>query len=240
MGESGDGRYSTEELQLIVERAAALQHQSDAIGSPVQRDPNWLPTDEGMTLQSVKEIAAEVGLEPQFVEDAVRALRHETRHASSRSSILGSPIRYATSATFSGRATDAVRSELIDLLRHDSGHEGEVHEVLNAVEYSTVGRVTKTTVSIGASDAATEVQVRVDASGLAALTGLGAIGGGLLSGIAMLAVADPATAFGTVSILAAGGALGLGAARAAWSRIGRSLQARGEGLRDEVGRSLLR
>ena len=81
MGESGDGRYSTEELQLIVERAAALQHQSDAIGSPVQRDPNWLPTDEGMTLQSVKEIAAEVGLEPQFVEDAVRALRHETRHA---------------------------------------------------------------------------------------------------------------------------------------------------------------
>lgn len=238
MGGIGDQRFSPEEFEMIVERAAALQDQSDDSSSAIQAHELEAPdSQEGMTLQAVREIAAEVGVEPRFVEEAARSLRLDERHAAA-SAVLGAPLRYDVRGSFSRQLADPTLSEAINLIRAQMGHGGEVREVLDSVEWSTVGRITKTTVALRDHDGETDVQVRVDASGLAALTWVGSIGLGVLAGGAIATVVDPATTLGVAATLGVAGSVGVGLARAAWSRIGRSLRARTQRLRDEVGRLL--
>jgi len=239
LGQLKDQRFSAEDLEAIVERATVLQEQSQdretVLSSGQQERPRL---KEGMTLQTIQEISAEVGVAPRFVEEAARSLLLDKGSAGSEGAILGAPVGYEVVGIFPGLASDQARSNLIDAIRRSTGHEGEVREVLGAVEWATVGRVTKTTVSIRDGDGTTDVQVRADASGLAAFTWVGSVGLGLLAGGVVAAVTDPMTTFGVASIMGAGGAVGVGAARAVWSRVGISIQAGAQRLRDEVGELL--
>lgn len=239
MSQRENRRFSTEDLESIVERAAVLQEQSRDREAVVPREQLERPhLEEGMTLQAVQEIAAEVGVDPRFVEEAAQSLLLAKRSTGSEGVILGAPIGYEVVGVFPGLASEQARSQLIDEIRRSTGHEGEVREVLGAVEWATVGRVMKTTVAMRDVDGTTHVQVRVNASGLAAFTWVGSIGLGLLAGTGVVAVIDPITTLGLASILGAGGVLGVGTARAVWSRVGTSIWAGAQRLRDQVGEVL--
>lgn len=219
---------------MIVERAAALQDQSDESSpGPKARELSAPASEEGMTLREVREIAAAVGVAPRFVEQAARSLRVGERHTISRA-VLGASFRHEVRRAVPRQLNPSARSEVLDLIRVEMGHEGKVRELLDSVEWSTVGRTTTTTVALRDRDGETEVQVRMDASGLAAFTWLGSIGLGVLAGGAIVSVVDPATTLGVVGILGAGGGLGVGLARATWSRVGRLLRDRAQRLRDDV------
>lgn len=238
MSSSRDQRYTPEEFEMIVERAAALQDESNEASPRLETKELAHPdSDEGMTLQAVREIAAEVGVEPRFVEEAARSLQLRAQHSVS-ATVLGAPLRYDARGSFPQAPGGASLSQLVERIRAEMGHDGEAREILDSVEWATVGRMTKTTVALRDHDEGTDVQVRVDASGLAALTWVGSVGLGVLAGGAVASAVDPATTFGIATALGVGvgGGIGLGMARAAWSRVGHSLQARARRLRDTVGR----
>lgn len=241
MNEPPEPRYSQEQLDLIVTRAIALQDRSVDIESDHVTQQLRDPTRrEGLTLRTLREIAAEVGIDPRFVEEAALSLQYDAPPSGPVTRLTGGPMRHEVGGTVQPLMTTSVRSELVDRLRRDTGHEGEVREVMDSVEWATVGRLTKTTVAIRNGEDATEVRVRVDGSGAAAFTWLGSIGVGVLASGIVAASIEPATTMGVVAMLGTGGGLGAGLARGVWSRVSRSIRERAERLRDELVRPLSR
>lgn len=78
------------------------------------------------------------------------------------------------------------------------------------MEWATVGRLIKTTVTVRNGEDATEVRVRVDASGAAAFTRLGFGGFGVLVGGIVAATSSRALPWAWPSMLGIGGGLGVG------------------------------
>src|SRR5947208_2795072 len=74
-------RFDEVEVAAIFERAAAMEGSAQ---------PST-PTGQGMTLAQIQEIGRDVGIAPQLIASAVRAL-DEGRHAVSRGP-LGMPLR---------------------------------------------------------------------------------------------------------------------------------------------------
>lgn len=235
MNDPPERRYSQEELDLIVARAIALQDQG--VGLEFDHVPQQLqhPTrQEGVTLRTLREIAVDVGIDPRFVEEAALSLRYDAPPSGPVSRLTGGPIRHEVGGTVQPPLTTSARSELVDRLRRDTGHEGEVREVMDSVEWATVGRLIKTTVAIRKGEDGTEVRVRMDASGAAAFTWLGSVGFGVLVGGIVATSIEPATTMGLLSMLGIGGGLGAGLARGVWARVSRSIRERAEKLRDEL------
>lgn len=241
MNEPSERRYSQEQLDLIVARAIALQDRSVGVESDHVTQQLQHPTRrEGLTLRTIREIAVEVGIDPRFVEEAALSLKYEAPPSGLVSRLTGGPMRHEAGGTVQPPLTTSVRSELVDRLRRDTGQEGEVREVMDSVEWATVGRPIKTTVAIRNGEDATEVRVRVDGSGTAAFTWLGSVGFGVLASGTVATSIEPATTMGLVAMLGIGGGLGAGLARGVWLRVSRSIRERAERLRDELVRPLSR
>ena len=241
MNDPPERRYSQEELELIMARAIALEdrgvdfelyHGTQQLQHRTRR--------EGLTLQTLREIAVDVGLDPGFVEEAALSLRYDGPPSGPLNRLTGGPIRHEVGGTVQPPLTTSARSELMDRLRRDTGHEGEVREVMDSVEWATVGRLIKTTVAIRNAEDTTEVRVRVDASGAAAFTWLGSVGFGVLVGGAVATSIEPTTMMGLASMLGIGGGLGVGLARGVWARVSRSIRERAQQRRDELVRPLSR
>ena len=93
---SEDGRaYTDREFALILSRAAELTGPSDAVGRP----------SAGFSLEEVKAIAAEAGLDPVLVERAARQIPVDSR-VSWLQRVLGGSVRYRLDAHFRTELTD--------------------------------------------------------------------------------------------------------------------------------------
>ena len=239
MSDKPGRRYSDEELALIVERASALQDRAGEARAVAPPDATDIPaTDAGLTLEAVHEIAEEVGLERRFVEEAAASLAYDPVPAGV--GVLGGPTSHQLGGAFARQLTDSERVELLDVIRGISGHEGEVREVMGALEWTSVGRMTRTTVTIDSSADAVAVRVRRDVSGLAALTWIGSITTGLIAGGVVAGALQPASFVVAASIVGTGGMIGVALARSIWSRASRGLRDHAERLRDGISRYLLR
>ena len=62
-----DRRYSDEEFALILQRASKLQDRADGAGRS-RGAADGTPASSGLSLQAVREIAEEVGLETRFID----------------------------------------------------------------------------------------------------------------------------------------------------------------------------
>lgn len=238
MVDTDNRRYSDEELALIVRRASELQDRAgEADGAP-RLDGTVFPSpNEGLTLEAVREIAEGVGLESRFVDEAAASLPLDLKR-SGLDRLMGGPIFQQVRSTLEGELAESARADFVDLIRQQAGHDGEVREVLGAVEWRSVGRMTRTTVALDPGEGSVTVRVREDASGLAAFTWIGSIAAGLVAGGIVIDTLQPASVLAVGAILAAGGLAGAGVARSIWSRATRGLRHRAERLRDEIGRFL--
>lgn len=235
---TNDGRYSDEEFALILERAAELQDRAEGGAAQLPAGGHTATGSEGLSLAEVRDIAGEVGLEARFIDQAAASLA--LARADTRRGLLGGPITTQMDETFQRPLTDGERMELVDVVRGALNHHGEVSEVMGAVEWKSVGRVDRMTVTITSSDETSSVRIFHDASGLAALTWVGSITSGLILGVAAVGALDPSSLLMTAFILGAGGAMGIGAARTIWSRATKAIRRKSERLRDEIARRLER
>jgi hypothetical protein len=230
------GRYSEEEFALILKRAAELQDRADgSMGLPSATSENRPPAD-GLTLAEARDIAGEVGLEPEFIDRAAASLA--LIPPETNAGLLGGPLAIHLAETLDRPLTEAERLGVIDVVRRVLAHEGHTSEVMGSVEWRSVGRIDGIMVTVDSSEESASVRVVDNLSGIAALTWIGSITAGLVAGFLTIEALHPTSLLVSASILGAGGSAGVGLARAVWSRTTKAFRKKVERLRDEIERHL--
>jgi hypothetical protein len=200
-----DQRFTDQEMALILKRAAELQERSDGHGA-------------SRSLGEISEIAAEVGIDRKFVDEAVA----EMKQPIVRTGWLGAPTRFQDERTIPGTATPDEIRLLLDRARADLGLHGEVKQVFDGIEWRARSPLGAAVLTIGPRGANTRIALtteRADQAGLVVVAscvvgGLCALGGVVIA----MNVADNALVAST--IVAASGLFGtLASMRIMWRGI---------------------
>lgn len=207
-----DRRYTDQEVALVLQRAAEIEEQrSSSAGG------------RGLTLGELREIAKEVGLSPDVIDEAVASVRAGVRPRSV--SLLGAPLSNKVMRGVPGRLDEDDLQRLIRVIEDRVEETGTVTEALGTVRWTSIARGHKfdrtTQVSLSANDAETQIQVvQRYASGLRAmLHGLPTAWGAMIGGaIAASAAVVPVVGIG---LGLGGAALGLGIGRSVWQAMAR-------------------
>lgn len=112
-------RYSDKELALILKLATDLDGVTDA-GS-------------GHTLAEIQSIAAEAGIDPDLVVRAAASLASESGRGTT--AFLGAPTTYRFQRHVEGELPESELGEIVRAIRRLTGEEGEVTQVLDALEW---------------------------------------------------------------------------------------------------------
>ena len=230
MGDSGR-RYSEEEFTLILDRASKLQERADGAAAQLPERVEGGSTAAGLPLQVVRDIAEEVGLHARFVDQAAASLLHDPPVRGH--GLLGGAITYLVADTFARSLTSVQRAELLDVIRGSLRHQGVVRDVMGSVEWSSVGRPTRTTVTVQSHDESVSIRVFTDLSGVAAMIWVVTIVSSLGVAGAIVDSLQPSFA-AALPIFGIAGAVGVGLARTIWSATVRFFRRRTERLREEI------
>jgi hypothetical protein len=206
-------RYSEKEFALILRKAFELGEPSSASGAI-----------EGLSIEEIKAIAREVGLDPSLIERAAAALPAAGRGRMAR--LFGGPDSYQLRDSAPGEISEADFGQIVDAIREVMGHQGEATVTMGSLEWRTVAQVTQIYVTVSPRDGETATRVFADRGGAALLTFfLPTVLWGIAFGISG-AILEPSTAPAVLSLLgaAAGGALLTG--RTIWKRATTRLEAR--------------
>ena len=110
-----DGKvYSDEELALILHKAAELAKPSNAAGD----------SSSGLSLEEIKAVAAEVGLDPALIERAARLIPQGPRE-SRFVRLIGGPLQHRPDVHFPTKLTDERAAHLLSAVRATVEREGE-------------------------------------------------------------------------------------------------------------------
>src|SRR5690348_352803 len=165
-------RFSDQEMALILKRAAELQEGADGRG--VQR-----------SLAEINEIAAEVGIEPGFVAEAVAELQRPRP----RAGWLGAPTRFHEEQSVPRKLTSGEISELLDEARAELGLHGEVHQVFDGVEWRARSALGVSILTMGPRGDGTRIALTTERLDQALVIGFGSVGIGLLAALGGVAIA---------------------------------------------------
>jgi hypothetical protein len=215
-----DRRYSDEEVALILRKAAQLDTGSAVSGA-----------GEGLSLVEIERIAHEVGIGPDVVARAAAHLRADTPSTTAR--IFGGPTDFAAEHGSPGEVPRERYGDVVEAIRHVMGKPGRTSEVLDGLEWKSVGDTTQVTVIIRPTGGRTRVQILADRGGSAVIAylfpGVAALLGGAIAG----AIIDPNVSHGLLIMGTAAGA-GLVGARTIWAAATRRFRRKFASLVDTV------
>jgi hypothetical protein len=189
-------KFTDQQMALILKRAAERQ--------AVTSEPTH-------SLESIQDIARQVGIDPHLVAEAARAVDSP----GTRFALLGAPSAQSMSRRL-GRST-IDRAAVLATIRDHMPLIGEMREVGEGIEWHAGAADIKTVVAVAPSADATTIRVDARHHGVKALTFLG---GGLAGVMAGVASAGLWGAPGVVVGVAIVGA-SLAGARAMWNRYAR-------------------
>jgi serine/threonine protein kinase len=149
----------------IVKRAADIQLEN--------------PTQEGaLSLGGVQQIAAEVGIPPQYVEQAARSLDRPTA-SPTHSRFLGAPTVIQFERVVNGEVPESEYPELVEEIRATFGTTGEINTLGQSLAWRTPGQGTRqASVTIIPRAGRTRIRVRERLTNLA-----GGLFGGIMGGV---------------------------------------------------------
>lgn len=202
-GKDEGRRYSDQELGLILRKAMELDVRSPA------------SSRGGLTIDDIRAIAAEVGLDPATIAQAT-ALVPAVRE-SRLSRLLGGPESLTYEMQLEGELADEDRSAVIRSIRRVLNQHGETGTIGDIVEWKSVGRVNQVSVTIATRAGGTDVQILAERGPALMLSCfLPAVGWLALAG-AIGGAVEP-TGAAAIATLFGGAAVGAGVtARAIWS-----------------------
>ena len=116
---AGAGRYTEEELALILNRAAERQEGAQS-------------SAKRYSLADIQEIAAGAGIAPDHVASVAASLRDERTRGGG---FLGAPHRFQFEESIDAEISDEVIAELFDLVRRETGLQGSVTDALGTLEW---------------------------------------------------------------------------------------------------------
>ncbi|MDX1394721.1 MAG: hypothetical protein R3195_10020 [Gemmatimonadota bacterium] len=149
---------------------------------------------DGLTLDEVKEVAAEAGIDPSRIEEAVNALARPAEK-STLDAFLGTPINVRFEADYDVALDEEGRREAVRLIRATLGTQGVVGGHGEDLEWMEQDGFGARNVNLYRTSRGTRVEIigrfREAGSGAAGITGVtGAMGGGVA--VAMM-MASPVT-----------------------------------------------
>ena len=207
-----DRRFTDQEVALVLQRAAEIEERRSTSAS-----------GRGLTLGELRDIAREVGLSPDVIDEAVAAVRTGGRPRGG--SLLGASLSNKVVRGVPGRLDEDDLQRLIGVIEDRVDATGTVTEALGTVRWTSIGRGHKfdrtTQVSLTAADRETQIQVvqRYPSGLRAILHGLPTAWGAMIGGaIAASAAVIPVVGIG---IGLGGAALGLGIGRSVWQALAR-------------------
>ena len=197
-------------------------------------------SSRGLSLEEMKAVAADVGLDPALVERAARLVPMEAAH-SRLERILGGPVKYRLETHFDRGLNDESAAHLLSAVRAAVEQQGEGQADSSGMSWHSVGEGTQFLVTAHSEGDRTRVSLVVDrqgplvAVGTFTLLGTLAVAIGTIVGFEVIELQSQVLGW---SILAGGvmGALALG--RAVWARTSRPFRAQLDGLMDTVSRTL--
>jgi len=200
-------RYSDREVAQILRRAVALQEKQGA------------GTGRGLSLEEMKEVAREVGVDPRFVVEAAHTLARSAAAGGNR--VLGGPTRMNAVQVLEQRFRMVQMAGVIEELRHVTGHHGRAAQLADSIEW--YGKDSLGAMHVSVSRVGGETRVRVMGNRTEAAAVLYSIGGSIAVIVAGI-VGGALSQFGPAAVaLGVAGFTGasLLALRSAWSHYAR-------------------
>jgi len=207
-------KFTDEQMALILKRAAERQ----ALGG----DPTH-------SLESIQEVARQVGIDPQLIADAAATLG-----TSSGRSLLGSPSAYRTSRRVTGTPRTIDQAAILATIRDRLPVAGEARKVGDGFEWHSGPADNKTVVAVSPGDGATMVRIDVRQLGPKAIAYLGGGIVGMFAGVISAALwHGPGVAVGAAALGAS-----LAGARGIWNwhadRRDQQMYALADALADQI------
>ena len=115
-------RFNRDEISKILKRAAELEH-----------DENSVDDTDGLTLQELQQVSKEVGIDPKYIQQALREL--QTPAQSLTSNMLGGPFKYHILETAPGVLTEEEWEEVVSEIRRIHGGIGKTSKLGNTFEW---------------------------------------------------------------------------------------------------------
>jgi len=225
-------RYSEEEFALILRKASEIQVSE---GGPA----GGVGDGGGLTLEEIRSIATEAGIDPGAVTRAASilgALAWEER-AGLAVKIFGGPEKFHLGCEIPGRLPPEEMGRIVEEIRRAAEHQGEASEVLGGVEWKTVGELSAINVNISPRGDSTSIQIVGNRGPAAGVTFIFPMAASAALVGALGAAFDSDTAVGIISLI--GGTLGSGFlfARTVWASGTKKFRKRLTHLMDAVSRS---
>jgi hypothetical protein len=225
-------RYSDEEFALILRKASEIQASSGSQTGPASTG--------GLTLDEIRSIAAEAGIDPEAVTRAASvlgALEGDERSGFAVA-IFGGPSKYHLDCEIPGQIPPEEMGRILEQIRRAAEHQGEASEILGGVEWKTVGELSAINVNITPRGDSTSIQVVGDRGPASGITFIFPMAGAAILVGALGAGLEPTSATGIISLVT--GTLGAGflTARTIWAASSRKFRRRLARLMEAVSGSV--
>lgn len=223
---SNDARhFSDEEFALVLRKAMELQDGGSGFSLP----------SEGLSLEDMKAVARDVGIDPALVDRAVSLLPDQTLSRVDR--ITGGPSRYRLEHSGSAVKKEDL-SRVLDLIRRETGHHGKVTTELDGITWETEGEVSQFHVTLSPRDGGTEVRVAVNRDAAFLLTWFFSVLGAMVGAGITGAIGQPETILGGLAIMGTALGGGLTLARTLWGRSTKAVRAKAHRLMEILVREV--
>ncbi len=202
----GGRQFGDAEVARILQTAVELQERSSTLAEH---------SAHGLTIEDLRQVAEEAGIDPRFVDIAVSDARGPVGRQSS--SLLGGPQRWRFHAEIPGDLSEEDRSRLVQAVRSIMDEEGEVAEVYGRLEWRHDDSLGPVTVGISPKSGTTEIDVSANRGGEAGLLfAFGVPLGGLVGGSALAGMIGVAGTAAALPVVAAMAGVSYGLARLGW------------------------
>lgn len=199
-------RYTDEEFALILRKAMELQG-----GGEGSRRAH-----EGLTLDEMRAIARDVGVDPSLVDRATTLLDRPRTSKAHR--FLGGPTTYRLEHAVPGLVPEGAYPRIVDAIRRTTEHHGDAKSELGSMVWQTVGQFSQIHVTVAPRDDHTELRVSADRAGAFVLTWFLSLAGAMIAAGIVGAVIEPSTAAGGATLFLGMASAGLATARVLWTR----------------------
>lgn len=143
--------YRDEEMELILREAAELS-DAPTVG---------VGSSEGLTLEQIKAIAMEVGIDPAHVEQAARRIPRGGRE-SAISRLIGGPVRHQRTVHLQTEVTEERTTRVLAAVRAMVDEPGEGHADAFGMSWHSRSGRHRISVSLHGMGDGTSVRVRID------------------------------------------------------------------------------
>lgn len=198
-------RFGDDEVGAILERAANMQEQA-----VVKSDGSA----GGLTLEDLRQIAEEAGIDPRFVDLA--SADHNAPVETKGGSLAGGAYSWQYHTSLDGEIADPDRERILHAIRSVMGQKGELDDVFGRMEWSYDDGTGAVIIGITSHGGKTQIDISAVKSAEAGLIhGLGIPFGGILGGAAVAGLVG-ITGGAAVPIIVAAGGVSYGLARLGW------------------------